>query len=186
VTCGTWHAYCSAYSSGGEGDMSERRWWQDGVIYQLVVPSFADGNGDGLGDFDGLIERLDYLRWVGADGLWLSPFHRTPFKELGYDVADYQSVDPRFGSLQTFDRFVAEAHARGLRVILDWVGNHTSDEHSWFAESRSSRDNPKRNWYIWRDAKPDGSPPNNWISVFGGSVWERDEPTGQCYLHTFV
>jgi alpha-glucosidase len=169
-----------------EGGMQARKWWQNGVIYQLLVPSFADGSGDGLGDFEGLTERLDYLKWLGVDGLWLSPFHRTPFKEFGYDVADYASVDSRFGSLESFDRFVAAAHRRGLHVILDWVGNHTSDEHPWFVESRSSRDNPKRNWYIWRDGKPDGSPPNNWISVFGGTVWQRAEPTGQYYLHTFL
>jgi alpha-glucosidase len=166
--------------------MNGLSWWQSGVIYQLLVPSFCDADGDGLGDFEGLAQRLDYLRWLGVDALWLSPFYRTPFKELGYDVTDHRSVDPRFGTLDGFDRFLRAAHDRGLRVILDWVGNHTSDEHPWFRESRSSRDNPKRNWYLWRDARPDGAPPNNWISVFGGSAWERDDATGQCYLHTFL
>jgi len=161
-------------------------WWQRGVIYQIVVPSFRDSNGDGLGDLAGIIEKLDYLRWLGVNGIWLTPFYRSPLEELGYDVADHCDVDPRFGTLADFDRLVEEAHGRDLRVLLDFVGNHTAAEHAWFKESRSSRDNPKRDWYLWRDAKRDGSPPNNWISVFGGSAWEWDATTRQFYLHTFL
>jgi alpha-glucosidase len=166
--------------------VSERPWWQRGVIYQLIVPSFFDSNADGLGDLQGIVEKLDYLRWLGVDGIWLSPFYASPLRELGYDVTNHCDVDRRFGSLEVFDRLVSEAHRRDLRLILDWVGNHTSSDHEWFRESRSSRDNPKRDWYIWEDPGPDGSPPNNWISVFGGSAWEWDEATGQYYLHTFL
>ena len=166
--------------------MAALAWWQRGIIYQIVVPSFRDSNGDGLGDLAGIIEKLDYLRWLGVNGLWLTPFYRSPLQELGYDVADHFDVDPRFGTLADFDRLVAEAHRRDLRVLLDFVGNHTAAEHAWFKESRSSRDNPKRDWYLWRDAKRDGSPPNNWISVFGGSSWEWDATTRQYYLHTFL
>jgi alpha-glucosidase len=166
--------------------VAERPWWQRGVIYQLVVPSFFDSNGDGWGDLQGIIDKLDYLRWLGVDGIWLSPFYASPLRELGYDVTNHCDVEPRFGSLEVFDRLVSEAHRRDLRLILDWVGNHTSSDHEWFRESRSSRDSAKRDWYIWEDPRPDGSPPNNWVSVFGGSAWEWDEATGQHYLHTFL
>lgn len=161
-------------------------WWQHGVIYQLLVPSYFDTNGDGMGDIPGVSSKLEYLQWLGVDAVWLSPIYGSPFEELGYDVSDYTGVNPRFGALEDFDALVREAHDRGLKVILDWVPNHTSSEHPWFKESRSSRDNPKRDWYIWRDPKPDGSPPNNWLSIFGGDVWEFDEATGQYYLHTFL
>jgi glycosidase len=161
-------------------------WWRDTVIYQLVVPSFFDTNSDGHGDLEGIIARLDYLEWLGVGAVWLSPIYSSPFHDLGYDVEDYCTVAPRFGSLEIFDRLLAEAHARGIRVILDWVPNHTSDRHPWFADSRASRDSAKRSWYIWRDGREDGSPPNNWQSVFGGSVWEWDEATRQFYLHTFL
>lgn len=163
-----------------------RLWWQDAVIYQLLVPSFADSNGDGYGDLGGVIERLDYLEWLGIDAIWLSPIYPSPMRELGYDVADYYDVDPRFGSLETFDALVDEAHRRGIRILLDWVPNHTSDRHPWFVESASARDSARRDWYIWRDARSGGLPPNNWISIFGGSVWTWHEPTGQYYLHTFL
>src|SRR5215471_1495002 len=166
--------------------MADLAWWQRGIIYQIVVPSFRDSNGDGLGDLAGVVEKLDYLRSLGVDGIWLSPFYRSPLRELGYDFFDHCDVDPRFGTLADFDRLIEEAHRRDLRVILDWVGNHTATDHAWFQESRSSRDNPKRDWYLWRDAKRDGSPPNNWISVFGGSSWEWDTTTEQYYLHTFL
>jgi alpha-glucosidase len=166
--------------------VSERPWWQRGAIYQLLVPSFLDTDGDGLGDLDGVTARLDYLEWLGVGALWLSPCYPSPLKELGYDVSDYCNIEPRFGSLKAFDRLLDEAHERGLRVILDWVGNHTSAQHPWFRESRSSRSSPRRNWYLWRDARPDGSPPTNWISVFGGSVWQWDAATSQYYLHTFL
>lgn len=166
-------------------------WWQRGVIYQIYPRSFQDTAGDGIGDLQGIIDRLDYLNdgtaaSLGVDAIWISPFYPSPMKDFGYDVADYCDVDPMFGDLATFDRLVTEAHARGLKIIVDWVPNHTSDQHPWFLESRRSRDNPKRDWYLWRDPKPDGSPPNNWGSAFGGPAWTLDETTGQYYLHQFV
>jgi alpha-glucosidase len=164
----------------------ELRWWQRGVIYQLVVPSFLDSDGDGLGDLAGVVARLDYLQWLGVDAVWLSPCYRSPFRDLGYDVTDYCDIDPRFGSLETFDRLLEEAHRRDIRVILDWVANHTSAQHPWFRESRGDVTNPRRNWYLWRDPRHDGSPPNNWVSVFGGSAWQWDAATSQYYLHTFL
>jgi alpha-glucosidase len=164
----------------------ERPWWQRGAIYQLLVPSFLDTDGDGLGDLDGITARLDYLEWLGVNAVWLSPCYPSPLKELGYDVSDYCNIEPRFGSLKAFDRLLGEAHERDIRVILDWVGNHTSAQHPWFRESRASRSSPRRSWYLWRDARPDGSPPNNWVSVFGGSVWQWDAATSQYYMHTFL
>lgn len=161
-------------------------WWQQAVIYQIYPRSFQDASGDGIGDLKGILQRLDYLAELGIGAIWLSPFYRSPMKDFGYDVADYCDVDPRFGTLEDFDALVKEAHLRNIKIIIDWVPNHTSDEHEWFLESRSSRDNPKRDWYIWRDAKPDGSPPNNWGSHFGGTTWEWDEKTGQYYFHQFV
>lgn len=161
-------------------------WWQRGVIYQVYPRSFKDSNGDGIGDIPGIIEKLDYLKALGIDAIWMSPFYKSPMADFGYDVADYCDIDPMFGTLADFDQLVQEAHARGLKIVIDWVPNHSSDQHVWFQESRSSRDNPKRDWYIWRDAKPDGTPPNNWGSWFGGSAWEWDEPTQQYYLHSFV
>ncbi|GIV57276.1 MAG: alpha-amylase [Rhodothermaceae bacterium] len=162
-------------------------WWQTGVIYQIYPRSFKDSNGDGIGDLGGVLEKLDYLSdTLGVDAIWLSPFYPSPMADFGYDVADYTDVDPIFGDLATFDALVAEAHRRGLRVIIDIVPNHTSDRHPWFIASRSSRDNPKRDWYVWRDPAPDGGPPNNWLSVFGGPAWEYDETTGQYYLHSFL
>jgi alpha-glucosidase len=172
---------------GGENmRVTERPWWQRGAIYQLLVPSFLDTDGDGLGDLDGVTARLDYLEWLGVNAVWLSPCYPSPLKELGYDVSDYRNVEPKFGSLKAFDRLLDEAHQRGLRVILDWVGNHTSAQHTWFRESRSSRSSARRNWYLWRDARADGSPPTNWVSVFGGSAWQWDAATSQYYLHTFL
>jgi alpha-glucosidase len=155
-------------------------WWQRGIVYQVYPRSFMDSDGDGVGDLPGVISRLDYLRWLGVDALWLSPIYPSPMKDFGYDVADYTGVDPVFGTLEDFDRLVAAAHARGLKVILDFVPNHTSDQHPWFRESRASRDNPKRDWYLWRDA------PNNWLSNFGGSAWQFDEASGQYYYHAFL
>ena len=160
-------------------------WWQTGVIYQIYPRSFADGDGDGVGDLPGITARLGYVAGLGVDAVWLSPVFRSPMADFGYDISDYRDVDPLFGTLADLDDLVAEAHARGLRVILDLVPNHTSDEHPWFVESRSSRDNPKRDWYVWRDPRPDGSEPNNWPSFFGGSAWELDEASGQYYLHLF-
>ncbi|MGH3089632.1 MAG: alpha-amylase family glycosyl hydrolase, partial [Rubrobacteraceae bacterium] len=166
--------------------MKRRAWWETGVVYQVYPRSFADSNGDGIGDLRGIISRLEYLDWLGVDAIWLSPFYPSPMEDFGYDVSDFCDVDPVFGTLADFDELVKEAHRRGIKVITDFVPNHTSDEHEWFIESRSSRENPKREWYIWRDAKHDGSPPNNWESIHGGgSAWEWDEETGQYYLHMF-
>ncbi len=164
----------------------EPRWWQTGVVYQIYPRSFADANGDGTGDLRGIIGRLDYLAWLGVDAIWISPFYPSPMLDFGYDVADYTDVDPLFGTMADFDDLLAAAHARGIRVVVDYVPNHTSTSHPWFVESRASRDNPKRDWYFWRDPKPDGSPPNNWISMFAGSAWEWDPTTEQFYLHTFL
>jgi len=172
----------------GTGD-----WWRHGVIYQIYPRSFADADGDGVGDLAGITARLDHLNdgtpgSLGVDAIWLSPFYPSPMADFGYDVADYTDVDPLFGTLGDFDRLVAEAHARGIRVVVDLVPNHTSDRHPWFLESRSSRDNPKRDWYVWADSRPDGSPPNNWVSAFprAGRSWTFDEATGQWYLHSFT
>ncbi|HEX5581257.1 MAG TPA: alpha-amylase family glycosyl hydrolase [Gemmatimonadaceae bacterium] len=161
-------------------------WWQSGVVYQIYPRSFMDSNGDGIGDLPGIIEKLDYLTWLGVDAVWISPFYPSPMADFGYDVSDYTDIHPIFGTMADFDRLREETRKRGLKLILDFVPNHTSSEHPWFLESRSSRDNPKRDWYIWHDALPDGDPPNNWRSVFGGSAWEWDEKTGQYYLHSFL
>lgn len=166
--------------------MSEAQWWKRGVIYQIYPRSFQDSNGDGIGDLEGVRCRLDYLVWLGVDAIWLSPIFASPMADFGYDVADYRAIDPLFGTLADFDRLLSEAHGRGLRVILDFVPNHTSIEHAWFQESRSSRANPKRDWYIWRDPAPDGGPPNNWLSNFGGPGWTLDPATGQYYYHAFL
>jgi glycosidase len=161
-------------------------WWERGVIYQIYPRSFQDSDGDGVGDLRGIERRLDYLADLGIDAIWLSPIFPSPMADFGYDVADYCGVDALFGSQDDFDRLLAAAHERGIRLMLDLVPNHSSDQHPWFLESRSSRHNPKRDWYIWRDPGPDGRPPNNWISDFGGSAWEWDEATGQYYLHAFL
>ncbi len=157
------------------------------MIYQIYPRSFADANGDGVGDLAGIISRLDYLAdTLGVDAIWLSPFYPSPMADFGYDVSDYTDVDPVFGDLATFDELVRQAHRRDLKVIIDFVPNHTSDRHPWFQESRSSRTNPKRDWYVWADPRQDGSLPNNWLSVFGGPAWEWDEGTDQYYLHSFL
>ncbi|MGC2240215.1 MAG: alpha-amylase family glycosyl hydrolase [Acidimicrobiia bacterium] len=162
-------------------------WWTEAVFYQIYPLSFADSDGDGYGDLDGIIGKLDYLsETLGVDALWLSPFFESPMADWGYDISDHTAVDPLFGDLSTAERLIEEAHGRGLRVIVDYVINHTSDRHRWFIESGSSRDSTKRDWYIWRDPKPDGSPPNNWVSVFSGPAWTYDETTGQYYRHTFL
>lgn len=161
-------------------------WWQQGVIYQIYPRSFQDTTGNGIGDLEGVIRRLDYLADLGIDAVWLSPFYPSPMADFGYDVSDYTGVHSTFGDLAIFDRLVTEAHRRGLCLVIDFVPNHSSDQHPWFVESRSSRDNPKRDWYIWAGPRPDGSLPNNWVSVFGGPAWEWDEVTGQYYLHSFL
>jgi alpha-glucosidase len=174
-------------------------WWQTGVIYQVYPRSFQDTDGDGVGDLPGITARLDYLVSLGVDALWISPFYPSPMADFGYDVSNYTDVDPLFGTLADFDALLAAAHRKGLRVILDFVPNHTSDRHPWFVESRSSRDHPKRDWYLWHDAVPypwlapgeDTRPvseqhPNNWQSHFGGPAWTWDEATRQFYLHSFL
>nr|WP_294849077.1 alpha-glucosidase family protein [uncultured Sphingomonas sp.] len=161
-------------------------WWKGAVIYQVYPRSFADSNGDGIGDLKGVTQHLDYIAALGCDAVWVSPFFTSPMKDFGYDVADYRDVDPIFGTLADFDALVARAHTLGLKVLIDQVYSHTSDEHSWFKESRSSRDNPKANWYVWADAKADGSPPNNWQSVFGGPSWTWDARREQYYHHSFL
>ncbi len=171
--------------------LTGENWWREGVIYQIYPRSFQDTNGDGIGDLQGIIDRLDYLNdgtddSLGVDGIWLSPTFPSPMKDFGYDVSDYLDVHPDFGDLATMDRLIAECHKRGLRLMLDFVPNHSSDQHPWFIESRSSLTNPKRDWYYWREPKPDGTPPNNWIAVFGGPTWTYDETTGQYYLHSFL
>jgi alpha-glucosidase len=161
-------------------------WWQSAVIYQVYPRSFQDSNGDGIGDLRGIEQRLGDLEDLGVDAIWISPIFPSPQADFGYDVADYCGIDPRFGTLADFDSLLAAAHDRGIKLLLDLVPNHSSDQHPWFQESRRSRDNPKRDWYIWRDPKPDGSPPNNWISDFGGSAWQYDDATGQYYYHAFL
>jgi alpha-glucosidase len=162
------------------------RWWREGVLYQIYPRSYADADGDGVGDLRGIIDRLDYLAWLGVDGIWLNPVTVSPDVDWGYDVADYTGVQPVLGTLGDVDELIAAAGEHEISVLLDLVPNHTSIEHPWFVESRSSRTNPKRDWYVWADPKPDGSPPNNWQSSFGGPTWTFDETTGQYYLHNFL
>jgi alpha-glucosidase len=161
-------------------------WWKRGIIYQIYPRSFQDSNGDGIGDLNGIRRRLDYLTWLGIDAIWISPIYPSPMADFGYDITDYCNIDPVFGTLDDFTALLHEAHQRGLKVILDFVPNHTSDRHPWFIESRSSQRNDKRDWYIWRDGKPDGQFPNNWISQFGGPAWTFDARTNQYYLHSFL
>ena len=161
-------------------------WWKRAIIYQIYPRSFQDTNADGIGDLNGIRLRLHYLDWLGLDALWISPIYPSPMADFGYDISDYCDIAPLFGTLDDFDRLVQDAHRRGLKIILDFVPNHTSDEHPWFLESRSSRRNHKRDWYIWRNGKPGGLPPNNWLSQFGGPAWTFDELTNQYYLHTFL
>lgn len=165
---------------------AKKAWWRGAVIYQIYPRSFLDTNNDGVGDLKGVIEKLDYVASLGVEGVWLSPFFTSPMKDFGYDVADYRDVDPIFGALADFDRLIDKAHALNLKVIIDQVYSHTSDQHAWFLESRKNKTNPKADWYVWADAKPDGSPPNNWLSVFGGGAWEWDGRRGQFYLHNFL
>ena len=164
----------------------KRLWWQDGVIYQVYPRSFQDSNADGVGDLRGILSRLDYLVDLGINAVWVSPFYPSPMADFGYDVANYIDVDPLFGDLADFDALLAGAHERGLKLILDFVPNHTSNQHPWFLASRSSKTDPHRDWYLWRDAEPDGGPPNNWLSNFGGPGWTWDELTQQYYYHSFL
>ncbi len=161
-------------------------WWRHSVIYQIYPRSFQDTNDDGIGDLRGIVDRLDYLTWLGVDAIWISPIFCSPMADFGYDISDYRNIDPRFGTLEDFDHLLAEAHRRGLRVLLDYVPNHTSDRHPWFLAARSARDDPHRDMYIWRDPAPDGGPPNNWQSDFGGDAWQWDEATEQYYYHAYL
>lgn len=161
-------------------------WWRGGVIYQIYPRSFSDSNGDGIGDLKGITERLDYVAGLGADGIWLSPFFKSPMKDFGYDVSDYCDVDPMFGTLSDFKALVKRAHDLGLKVMIDQVLSHCSDQHPWFAESRASASNPKADWFVWADSKPDGTPPNNWLSIFGGSAWQWDTRRCQYFMHNFL
>jgi alpha-glucosidase len=170
----------------GEMDQISTPWWQSGIFYQVYPRSFQDSNADGVGDLAGIVNRLPYLSELGIDAVWLSPVFTSPMADFGYDISDYTGIDPLFGTMQDFDALVIAAHEAGLKIILDLVPNHTSDQHPWFIESRASRDNPKRDWYLWRDPKPDGSAPNNWLSEFGGSAWALDAATGQYYYHAFL
>ena len=163
----------------------KKTWWKEAVIYQIYPRSFMDSNGDGVGDIRGIISRLDYLKLLGVDVLWISPIYQSPNDDNGYDISDYRSIMAEFGTMDDFDELLAEAHKRGIKILMDLVVNHTSDEHAWFMESRKSKDNPYRDYYIWRDAKEDGSTPNNWGSVFGGSAWNYDETTDMYYQHLF-
>jgi alpha-glucosidase len=166
--------------------MSKPLWWKTGIIYEVYLRSFQDSNGDGIGDLEGARRRLDYLAGLGVDAIWLSPFYPSPMADFGYDISDYRDVDGCYGTLQDFDALLADAHARNLKVIVDLVPNHTSDQHPWFLESRAGRANPKRDWYLWRNPRPNGRPPNNWLSNFVGSAWTLDEATGQYYFHAFL
>ena len=164
----------------------DREWWRGAPIYQIYPYSFADSNGDGIGDLPGITQRLDHVASLGVAAIWLSPFFTSPMKDYGYDISDYRDVDPRFGTLEDFDRLVKRAHELGLRIVIDQVFSHTSDRHPWFLESRASRDNPRADWYVWADPRPDGSPPCNWQSVFGGPAWTWDARRCQYYLHNFL
>ena len=166
--------------------MSNQPWWRGAVIYQVYPRSFMDTNADGIGDIPGIIEKIDYVASLGVDAIWISPFFKSPMKDFGYDIADYRDIDPMFGTLDDFDRLIEEAHKRDIKIIIDQVLSHTSDEHLWFQESRESRHNPRADWYVWADARADGTPPNNWLSIFGGSAWEWEPRRGQYYLHNFL
>ncbi|WP_434286944.1 alpha-glucosidase [Celeribacter sp. SCSIO 80788] len=176
----------NAASSSSAGFTRDKDWWRGAVIYQIYPRSFQDSNGDGIGDLLGIVNRLPYIASLGVDAIWISPFFTSPMKDFGYDVSDYCDVDPMFGTLADFDAVIDTAHSLGVKVMIDLVLSHTSDQHPWFAESRASKDNAKSNWYVWADAKPDGTPPNNWLSIFGGSGWEWDAGRMQYYLHNFL
>ena len=165
---------------------NDRLWWKGGVIYQIYPRSYQDSNGDGIGDLPGITRRLPHVASLGVDAIWISPFFKSPMKDFGYDVSDYRDIDPMFGRLSDFDALLVEAHRLGLKVMIDLVLSHSSDQHPWFADSRQSREGPKANWYVWADPKPDGTPPNNWLSIFGGPAWQWDGQRLQYYLHNFL
>ncbi|MDE6055757.1 MAG: glucohydrolase, partial [Lachnospiraceae bacterium] len=162
-----------------------RTWWKEAVIYQIYPRSFMDSNGDGIGDLQGIISRLDYLKYLGIDVIWLSPVYKSPNDDNGYDISDYRDIMDEFGTMEDFDELLAAAHERGIKIVMDLVVNHTSDEHQWFVESQKSKNNAYRDYYIWREGKDAHTSPNNWVSCFGGSAWQYDEKTGMYYLHLF-
>jgi alpha-glucosidase len=164
----------------------DKDWWRGAVIYQIYPRSFQDSNGDGIGDLNGITQRLPYIASLGVDAIWISPFFTSPMKDFGYDVSDYTGIDPMFGTMSDFDVLTETAHSLGLRVMIDLVLSHTSDEHPWFKESRANRDNDKADWFVWAEPKDDGTPPNNWLSIFGGSAWQWDGRREQYYLHNFL
>lgn len=166
--------------------LKQPAWWQGATIYQIYLRSFFDTNGDGVGDLPGIIERLDYIATLGVEAMWISPFFKSPMADFGYDIADYRAVDPLFGTLEDFDRLLHRAHDLGLKVMVDQVLSHTSAQHEWFQQSRNDRSNPRADWYVWADARADGGPPNNWLSIFGGSAWKWEPRRRQCYLHNFL
>lgn len=163
----------------------EKAWWKESVVYQIYPRSFCDSNGDGIGDLNGITSKLPYLKELGIDVIWLSPVYQSPNDDNGYDISDYQKIMAEFGTMEDYDRMLKAAHELGIKIMMDLVVNHTSDEHPWFVESRKSKDNPYRDYYIWRDGK-DGAEPNNWGAVFGGSAWQYDKATDQYYLHLFT
>ena len=167
-----------------KGDIMEKKWWKEAVAYQIYPRSFMDSNNDGIGDLQGIISKLDYLKDLGIDVIWICPVYKSPNDDNGYDISDYQDIMSDFGTMEDFNELLSEIHKRNMKIIIDLVINHTSDEHPWFIESRSSKQNPKRDWYIWREGK-DNKEPNNWESIFKGSAWEYDENTKEYYLHLF-
>lgn len=176
----------TAASMNGSRIASQADWWIGAVIYQIYPRSFQDSNGDGIGDLNGITARLPYVKSLGVDAIWISPFFKSPMADFGYDVSDYREVDPMFGSVDDFRKLIAKSHGLGIKVIIDMVISHTSDQHDWFKESRSSKDNPKADWYVWADAAPDGTAPNNWLAIFGGPAWEWDTTRCQYYMHNFL
>ena len=178
-------AQSHAAASAAKTTKSDTDWWKGAVVYEIYPRSFQDSNGDGIGDLNGITSRLDYLKVLGVDAIWLSPIYPSPQVDFGYDISDYENIDPAYGTLADFDRLVAEARKRDIKIIMDMVMNHTSDKHKWFIESESSKTNPKRDWYVWKDGKGPGQPPNNWTSVFGHSAWQFDPKTNQYYYHKF-
>ncbi len=164
----------------------DRDWWRGAVIYQIYPRSYQDSTGNGTGNLKGITHKLPYVASLGVDAIWISPIFKSPMRDFGYDVSDYKDIDPLFGSVEDFKELVARAHELGLKVMIDQVISHSSSDHPWFAASRASRDNEKSDWYVWADAKPDGTPPNNWLSVFGGSAWQWDSRRKQYYLHNFL
>ena len=165
--------------------MAQKQWYKGAVIYQVYPRSFQDTNGDGIGDIKGIIDRIDYIKSLGVDAIWVSPFFKSPMKDFGYDISDYRDIDPLFGNLDDFDELIAQAHQRDIKIIIDQVLSHTSDQHQWFLDSREDKINDKADWYVWADAKPDGTQPNNWLSIFGGPAWQWEPRRGQYYLHNF-